>query len=114
MYYDRNGNPLNDVLDWAQLKEDMDYCQVALDEVCGHRVSTIWRGLDMTYGPGGPPLIFESMVFGPSANDYTNRYPTLAEALAGHEEIVTLIRSTEEPAGAQDPQQQDGEKRGTT
>lgn len=56
----------------------------------GGRVSTVWLGIDHSFTPDGPPLIFETMVFGGPMDMYTRRYSTQAQALAGHDETVTL------------------------
>lgn len=53
-------------------------------------VATVWLGLDHSMG-GGPPLIFETMVFG-LCEEYQERYTTKEEALAGHDRIVELVK----------------------
>jgi hypothetical protein len=52
-------------------------------------VSTVYLGLDHSF-MGGPPMIFESMVFGPGAsNDWDmRRYSTEEQAIKGHWEMV--------------------------
>lgn len=60
----------------------------------GHRVFTEWHGLDHNRTGLGPPLIFSTTVLGPSGDrwdTYEVAYATLAEAVAGHHELVTLI-----------------------
>ena len=54
-------------------------------------VSTVWLGIDHQYGDG-PPLIFESMVFGGGLDQEQVRYSTLAEAHAGHDALVERVR----------------------
>ena len=39
-----------------------------------------------------PPLIFETMIFGGEHDQYQYRYATKAEAIAGHERAVQLVR----------------------
>ena len=58
-------------------------------------VSTVWLGLDHSFG-GGPPLIFETMVFGlDSGNEPMDRYSTFSEAQVAHIKIVTdIVHST--------------------
>lgn len=109
-FYDREGNPL-DVERWVFLSElgseeaIMAYKRVAQDQVGPYWVSTVWLGIDHNYGDG-PPLIFETMVFatssavqglGPDLD--CRRYSTEAQARAGHDEMVLLVRATlqEEP-----------------
>ncbi len=76
------------LMDWALWYETADR-HVAVTEVApGIRVSTVFLGLDHSFGVG-PPLLFETMVF----NDYGDngrqeRYSTWEEAEAGHARIV--------------------------
>lgn len=46
-------------------------------------VSTVYLAIDHSWGDG-PPLIFETMVFGGKYDREQERYSTEAEALAGH------------------------------
>jgi hypothetical protein len=54
-------------------------------------VSTVWVGLDHSWGDG-PPLIFESMIFGGNLDQEQVRYATLEQAHAGHEELVAKAK----------------------
>lgn len=58
--------------------------RVAYAEKGGTEVSTVWLGLDHGFGYG-PPLIFETMIFGGEHDNDTWRYATLDEALEGHQ-----------------------------
>ena len=64
MYSDRKGRPI-DLMDWAQRLEDREYSVVAQHWIRGWMVSTVWLGLDHNFAFGGPPVIFETMVFPP-------------------------------------------------
>jgi hypothetical protein len=91
-YYDRAGNPIIDTLAWAKKFEDVAYKRVAETTLPdGKWISTVWLGLNYQYG-AGPPLIFETMVF-PGRDDMGDldceRYSTEAEAMAGHNAMVT-------------------------
>lgn len=89
-YYDRKGNPISFeqfIILW-QMKER----RVALTEGPGWRVSTVWLGLNHSFG-GGPPLIFETMSFEEGEEQEQERYATEAEALAGHEAVVAKVRA---------------------
>ena len=62
----------------------------------GRFVSTVWLGLNHQYGDG-PPLIFETMVFGGDGDSREcERYSTEAEALAGHKAMVARLRTEAE------------------
>lgn len=96
-YYDRTGHPIT--LDqWLAAASDLDGKRVAQDDVVtpGGRclwVSTVWLGLDHSFLTGGPPIIFETMVFEHGmADSYMDRYATEAQALEGHAAIVHAAR----------------------
>jgi hypothetical protein len=58
----------------------------------GTRVSTMFLGIDMSFGMG-PGLFWETMVFGP-AYDHDRpqrRYTTQRHALIGHREMVLVV-----------------------
>ncbi len=91
MYYNKEGKKIS-MEEWARLFEDFEYkiiSQITLSN--GKRVSTVWLGLDHSFGDG-TPLIFETMVFSKkgdcSSEEHCERYATLKEAEAGHERIV--------------------------
>jgi hypothetical protein len=52
----------------------------------GCKISTVFLGLDHSFGEG-KPLLFETMVFGGKFDQETNRYSTWDEAEAGHIEM---------------------------
>jgi hypothetical protein len=89
-YYDRQGNRMT-LRQWARSFEkrpDRRVAETTLPD--GTWISTVWLGLDHSFG-SGPPLIFETMVF-PSQDDMRDqdcdRYSTEAEALDGHARMV--------------------------
>lgn len=51
-------------------------------------VSTVFLGLDRRFVGGGPPLLFETMVFGGERDGAQWRYSTWDEAVAGHDAAV--------------------------
>ena len=94
-FYDRNGAPMS-LEDWARKIGDRDYKRVAETTTpSGHWVSTVWFGLDHSFGDA-TPLIFETMVFPPrkdgekrsSSELDARRYSTEEDAKAGHAEMV--------------------------
>lgn len=91
--YGRDGRPMSHD-QWARAFEDHDGRVVAKELFDGGVVSTVWLGIDHGFG-GGPPLIFETMVFlrGRSSEVYCDRYPTEAAALAGHDQAVAWVRA---------------------
>ena len=56
----------------------------------GASVSTVFLGIDHNFSIDGPPLLFETMVFGPDDGGEEGcwRYATVAEAITGHKNVV--------------------------
>jgi hypothetical protein len=96
LWYDRTGNPISQDA-WAELHTDLGYIVVArTDAGDGVEVSTVWIGLDQGFWREGPPLIFETMIFGGDHDGQQWRYPNEVAALAGHDQAVALARETVE------------------
>lgn len=55
----------------------------------GIKVSTVFLGLDHNY-EDGPPILFETMIFGGKHDEYQERYSTWDEAVEGHARAVKL------------------------
>lgn len=97
-YYDTQGRPIDDVEQWSELfgarhEGDDRWWRVGNTQINDEvHVSTVWLGLDHSFGDG-PPLIFETMVFGGEYDDWTERYSTWEQAEAGHERIVAALRA---------------------
>jgi hypothetical protein len=93
MFYDKDGLAVS-MQSWATLRETDSYVVLKQEDAKdGSWVSTVWIGIDHSFG-GKKPLIFETMVFPSRDNlDPTDcrRYPTKKEALAGHSEIMKSI-----------------------
>jgi len=60
----------------------------------GIRVSTVFLGLDHSFHDGGPPVLFETMVFGGEFDQEQERYCTLEEAKQGHARWLAKVRDT--------------------
>jgi hypothetical protein len=94
---DERGRPkeVRDVVMWGKWFEtadrrvaaDMDEGEGAL-RVC---VSTVFLGLNHNFDEDGPPILWETMVFGGIYNDYQERYASLAAALEGHQRICRMV-----------------------
>lgn len=98
MYYDRNGREI-DFFEYGALHKNRKYKRVAYDVIPETHitVSTVWLGIDHAFG-GGPPLIFETMVFADPElsmmEEYCNRYSTEQEAIDGHANTVQMVLVT--------------------
>lgn len=104
---------LVDMWVWAEWFEHFENRQVAESFTEFHRISTVFLGLDHSFG-NGPPLLFETMVFereGVSQEMFgkmhevfpdvdIDRYTTWEEAQAGHAGLVATWLSHEREAAA--------------
>ena len=92
MYYilNKRGQPLpiGDVLEWGKWFATTNRI-TARKRIGSVRVSTVFLGLDHSFG-GGPPLLWETMIFGGPHGDCKWRYSSLKDALAGHKDAVLL------------------------
>jgi len=77
---------------WARWFETADR-SLARDTVGGAEVSTAFVGIDHRFGGAGPPLLWETRIFGGPRDGYQTRHATRAEALDGHRKAVELARS---------------------
>ena len=59
--------------------------------VAGIQVSTVFLGLDHRFFGDGPPLIFETMVFGGPHDEAQERYCSWKAAEAGHKRWVAKV-----------------------
>lgn len=82
--YDRDGKVI-DLVTWSELHSNMDYRVVEQTVIGEYLVSTVWLGIDHSYGDG-PIKIFETMIFKNDDMDdlYCERYTTDLEAVTGH------------------------------
>lgn len=78
-----------DLITWAEWFEKADR-RVAETTVGDARVSTVFIGLDHQFGDG-PPLIFETMVFGGPWAGEMDRCSTWDEAEVMHEQMLVRI-----------------------
>ena len=56
-------------------------------------VSTVFLGVDHRVWSEGPPLVFETMVFGGPMDRHQERCSTWAEAEAQHERVCAEVRA---------------------
>jgi hypothetical protein len=94
-YIEVDGKPVeaSSTLEWARWFESSDR-QVALTRIEDRLVSTVFLGVDHSWGHG-PPVLYETTVFSIDSNGVTinqeidvARYCTREEALSGHDEMV--------------------------
>jgi hypothetical protein len=84
--------PVDDVVSWGSW-----FCQHDQARTVGHTrmggtlVSTVFLGIDHAF-LGGPPMLFETMIFGGPNDQTQERCSTWKQAEAMHARWVTLIR----------------------
>lgn len=107
---DKDGNPVvePDLLKWGKWFEEAgDNRRIAYDEVGDYYVSTVFLGLDYSFG-GDKPVLFETMVFeknrsvdsagekkvkyNKNVDEYSDRYFTKEDALFGHKFILDQLK----------------------
>jgi hypothetical protein len=90
---DKDKNPIPcDSSEAGQLFNEADQRRVAATNVGKMWVSTVFLGLDHSWDPEGPPILFETMIFNGPWNEWQERYATWDEAVAGHEEAVRIAK----------------------
>lgn len=90
-----------DLLRWARWFQSAER-HVAQDLDEGHdgdpaarvRVSTVFLGLDHNFGPAGPPVLWETMVFGGLLDGECQRYTSRDEAFIGHQDMCRRVQES--------------------
>ena len=80
-----------DLLTWARWFETANR-HVGRDTIGDADVSTVFLGTDHAWN-GGPPVLWETMVFGGALDGECVRYTSHADAVAGHAAMVARVAS---------------------
>lgn len=80
-----------DLMKWAEWFETADR-HVAKTIIGDVKISTVFLGMSHSFGETGPPILFETMVFGGEYDEEMERYSTWDEAEAGHKKMVDLVK----------------------
>ena len=81
-----------DFLTWAMWFEENNR-HVGYTEITSQiTVSTVFVGLDMRFHRDGPPIVFETAVFGGPLDHEGGRYSSWDDADAGHKAMVRRVR----------------------
>ena len=91
---DKTPVPEPDLLAWGRWLEKGDRI-VAKTEVGDTKISTVFLGLDHSFSGDGPPILFETMVFGVPLDGEMNRYATWDEAEKGHAVMVERVKAAQ-------------------
>jgi hypothetical protein len=85
--------PCYDVIAWGEWLEGADRT-VARDRLSnGAEVSTVFLGLDHNFTASGPPVLWETMIFGGPRDGYCDRATSRAAALVNHAAALELARA---------------------
>jgi hypothetical protein len=93
LYILENGVPVKarSTLEWGRwFEENKDQKRVAYDEMRGCRISTVFLGMDHNWGEG-PPILYETRIFGGEHDEWQERAATREEALQIHERAKALV-----------------------
>lgn len=99
LYYklDKDGQPIpvDHLMDLVKLFEDNDLRRVGWDVINGNTISTVFLAINHNFGEG-PPILWETMIFGGKHDQYQQRYSSLEEAKKGHAEAIALVKEEQE------------------
>jgi hypothetical protein len=96
-YIEKDGEPVAvSASEWSRKRGTVEDWRVAVDEIGDVKVSTVFLGLD--HGDGdGPPVLWETMIFGGVHDGDCERYTSRADAEAGHARAVVLVKQESWP-----------------
>ena len=88
---DGDGNPVKEpnVAKWEKAFEGDRH--IGIDKIGDADVSTVFLAMDHSFGEG-PPVLWETMVFGGPLDQEQARYSSKADALAGHAAMCERVR----------------------
>jgi hypothetical protein len=95
---DENDNPIPepDLMKWAKSFQKGSRL-VAKDEIGDVLISTVFLGLDHNFGQSGPPILWETIVFGGAHDQDCDRCAgTRADAMAMHGRMLAKVAGSEE------------------
>jgi hypothetical protein len=82
---------------WAEWFEKSGDRRVAKEKIGEAEISTVFLGIDHSFGQG-PPMLFETMVFGGALDQEQDRCTTWEEAEAMHAMMCERVREDAEPS----------------
>lgn len=93
-YYSRAGEPIGHD-DWLR-EWSGENKRVAVTDVGDACVSTVYLGMNHAWA-GGPPLIFETMIFDGDHDGWCWRYGSEERAQEGHAAVVAALERGDSP-----------------
>ena len=79
------------LMEWGAMMEGEDR-HVAVTEIGTSKVSTVFLGIDHSFGVG-PPMLFETMVFGGPMDQEQDRCSTWEQAEAMHKAMCERVEA---------------------
>ena len=79
-----------DLLKWSRWFETAN-CRIARTTIGEVEISTVFLGIDHSFGFSKKTILFETMVFGRELDGEQERYATWEEAEQGHKEMVDKV-----------------------
>ena len=97
-YIERDGIPVAATMQEAAASHR---AHVADERAGLYRVSTVFLDIDHNVYDDGPPILYETMLFGDGPDDnWCQRYVTRTEAAAGHAAVIASLLATGRPEGS--------------
>lgn len=82
-----------DLITWAIWLDNLGNRTVGYTEITSECfISTVFMGLDHRFHGKGPPIVFETMIFGGPLDQHTWRYASYDDADTGHKAAVRKAR----------------------
>jgi hypothetical protein len=95
-WFDKNHKPYAvGLFEWAK-KYESENRVISRDTVGDADVSTVFLGVDHRYGPG-PPVLWETLIFGGAYDGNMWRYTSYEAAAQGHVNVVKCLMVGLEP-----------------
>lgn len=90
---DENRKPVreDDLFKWGEWMQTANRVVAKTKADDDVEVSTVFLGLDHNFMDEGPPILFETMIFGGEHDMYQDRYTTWEEAELGHLAAVRML-----------------------
>ncbi len=89
--------PVEDLMVWAKDMEEGTRIVKQTKLPGDVLVSTVFLGIDHNWYDIGPPILFETMIFGGKHSDYQKRYTTWDDAEKGHQEVLDKLEKGIDP-----------------
>ena len=88
---------IEDIDEWRTFMDSEDedgneYRVLGREKVGESFISTVFLGMDHSKSLNGPPLVFETKIFGGDYDGIMERYHTFNEAMEGHKRIKKTLK----------------------